>query len=973
MILKTKEKKQRAAILYPLTLAALLILYYLLYLNRCYPVNEGWHIAYADLVTKGRVPYRDFYYYMPPLDIFLNCILWKFSGGFFLVFRILRMLERLLIFLLLYHELKNLVKPLYAWFSCLIGGIFLSANVYDLMGDYNQTVELLCVLLACIMIRFVHTKNEKKKAVWMVTAGGILGLSFLHKQTLIVASGATLFLFLIFYCYTQKESFAKRFAQAFAGLLIPVSFCICYLLKNHAWKQFLEQVFFSADSKGGSLFDIIIAPLIEITKQHHLLIIACGIILYYFLTLGQNKSDKKLNIFRIFTLLIVFLEIFSLIQSNLAGTIKLLFICNYIGILIGVWLLFMFLEQRDGMKHPVIYLSIICIIFVLLEFFMYRSYSGFSYRWYTETSAFLDLEKLSNTLFMLLIFCIFFLLVQIIRKKNIPMDFLILCVCSFISSYAGLMAGKPIVPTRTMGISASIFIAVALEKTVKHNKIKNTFIMEGCLILCMMCMSQKIACAYSWWGTTEEELQEETYAINVPGLEGFRVSEEQARLFEEVVKAVNDNTVSNSTLMAFPGMTIFNLLTECDYAGFTPVYFYDVCADKYAEMDAKLYKSNPPDIVVWWDIPGCLETHEALFRNGESAGQRKIMEWFSKESEEYTLICQVSNIFVYKRNNEIPIGYTYFEYEDLLPETIYKTNAQSKKDYENYSLEGIGTLEEPFLIQSTDDLIEFRKMVNGGLDFNGKYIVQTEDIDLSSITNWIPIGKMGTGKYFCGTYDGTGHTINNLTISPNSRSGQEIMYSGFFGQLGGTVKNLGFENGYIYGDYIGGISSHPYDSPQIINCYFKGTLISNDRAGGIADNFSGGKIINCYFEGTIDAPKAYAIVSHKATAVIDSVSSGITCFNPALVTRKRNNVVLSASPDSVSVFLNQNIELFSSMGLYDLSNESYSLWQSDGTLVTFSEEMKKSQTKHYFLLKFGAVVIVLFAIVNKLLPKEKKS
>ena len=973
MIPKANANSKRLEIIYPLALAILLVMYYLLYLNRCYPVNEGWHIAYAELVMKGKIPYRDFYYYMPPLDIFWNCILWKLSGGYFLVFRIFRMLERISIFLLLYHQLKKLVKPLYAWFSCLIGGVFISANVYDLLGDYNQTVELLCVLLACTMIRFVHAETEKKKAVWMIISGSILGLAFLHKQTLIVASGVTLFLFLIFYCYIQKESFIKRFVQAFAGLLIPTSICACYLFKNHAWEQFLEQVFFSADSKGGTLFDIIIAPLIEITKQHHLLIVACGIILYYFLTLGQNKSDKKLNIFRIFTLLIVFLEIFSLTQTNLTNTLKLLFSCSYIVILIGIWLLLMFLEQRGGVRHSNIYLAIICITFVLLEFFMYRSYNGFSYRWYTETSAFQDIEKILNTLFILLVFSVFFLIVQNIRKKNIQMDFLVLFVCSFISSYAGLMTSKTLIPSFAGIISTSIFIAIALEKTVKHNKIKNTLLIECCLVLCMLCMSQKITCAYSWWGTTENELYEETYPIDVKGLEGFRVSEEQSRIFEEVVKTINDNTDTNSTLMAFPGMTIFNLLTDHDYAGFTPVYFYDVCADKYAEMDAEIYKSAPPDIVIWWDIPGCIETHEALFRNGQTSGQRKIIEWFAEESDEYTLICQVSNIFFYKLNNELPIGYTYFENKNLLPTTIYPANTQPKKDYQDYSLKGTGTSDDPFLIQSKNDLIEFREMVNSGLDFSDKYVIQTNDIDLSPISNWIPIGIMESGKYFCGTYDGRGHTINNLTISPNFEKERETMYSGFFGQLGGTVKNLGFENGYIYGDYIGGIASHPYQNPQIVNCYFKGTLVSNDRAGGIADNFSGGKIVNCYFEGTINAPTAYGIASYQASAVIDSISIGFTNFNSALVARNRNNMVLPDTSDDISDFFNQNIKLFSSLGLYDLKDESYSIWQSDGKNVVFSNKIQISHTKYYFLIKFTAVVIVLLVILKKLLPKGKIS
>lgn len=954
--------------IYPISLIILLVSYYLLYLNRCYPVNEGWHITYAKLLLSGKVPYRDFYYYMPPLDIFFNAILWKLSGGYFLVFRIFRMTERCFIFLLLYNELKRLVKPINAWFSCVVGGIFMSANVYDLLGDYNQTVELLCVMLACAMVRFAHAKTTKSKSEYMLISGGILGLAFLHKQTLIVSAGMTLFLFLIFYCYIYKESFVKCFTQALVGLIVPISICFIYLVKNSAWNQFWEQVFLSADSKGGSITDIIIAPLIEIARQYNLLILACGITSYYFLLSEKKYMNKKSSVLKAISILIVVFEIFNLCLYNITSTVNLMFHCGYVPILIGVCIILVALHKTE---NYILYLCTICGIFLMLEFFMYRSYNGFSYRWYTETSAFSDMEKLSNTLFIILILSILYLSIKNVMSQDKKINFQILCVCSFISSYAGLMTAKYIVPAMAMGISASLFIALALEKMVTHNKTKNIFLIESCLILCMMCMGQKITCAFSWWGTKEAEIYEETYPIKVKGLEGFRVSKEQSKIFEEVVKTIEDNTHDGYTLMGFPGVTIFNLLTGLDFAGFTPVYFYDVCADEYATKDAEAYENNPPNIVVWWDIPGCLETHEALFRDGQTSGQRKIIEWFAEQASKYTLICQVNNVFVYKLNDKFTVGYTYIENKNVLPpSTIYAAKSSTGNDYEDYSLEGEGTSASPYLIQSTADLVEFREMVNIGLDFGGKYVVQTNDIDLSTIPNWIPIGKMGSGKYFFGTYDGLGHTISNLTISKEP----EDAYGGLFGQLGGVVKNLGLEKGFIYGNYIGGIASHAYNNPQIINCYFKGTLESGDRAGGIADNFSGGQIINCYFEGIIKAKSAYGIVSYQADSVIDSISVGYADFNDALVSRGRNNIVLTEISDDISNFFNYNIVLFSYLGLENLNNESYYNWQLEDDCICFSSETQMSRDKYGFLFKYAITLITYLTIIlyfQKISPSTK--
>ena len=62
-----------------------------------------------------------------------------------------------------------------------------------------------------------------------------------------------------------------------------------------------------------------------------------------------------------------------------------------------------------------------------------------------------------------------------------------------------------------------------------------------------------------------------------------------------------------------------------------------------------LLAENEPDIVIWTDIPNCIELHEDVYRNGKKIGQRAIQNWFSKVKDtDYTLIGQVDNVFVYK-------------------------------------------------------------------------------------------------------------------------------------------------------------------------------------------------------------------------------------------------------------------------------------------------------------------------------------
>ena len=182
---------------------------------------------------------------------------------------------------------------------------------------------------------------------------------------------------------------------------------------------------------------------------------------------------------------------------------------------------------------------------------------------------------------------------------------------------------------------------------------------------------------------------------------------------------------------------------------------------------------------------------------------------------------------------------------------IFQTNIEK--------LSGTGTFKDPYIIQSADELCILRDAVNSGNDFYGKYVAQTADIDLSGEL-WTPIGQYGSEKYFYGSYDGRGHTLNHIKTLKSGNNG-------FFGMLGGTVANLGIESGTIRGHNCGGITSHAaVSSATIVNCYNKATVKCDSRSGGIADNFSG-SIIGCWSDCGLKGKTPGGIASYRANAI----------------------------------------------------------------------------------------------------------
>ena len=88
-----------------------------------------------------------------------------------------------------------------------------------------------------------------------------------------------------------------------------------------------------------------------------------------------------------------------------------------------------------------------------------------------------------------------------------------------------------------------------------------------------------------------------------------------------------------------------------------------------------------------------------------------------------------------------------------IPMTMYAQPTSS------FSGKGEGTSENPYVITSPNELDEIRNNLSG-------YYILGNDIDLSSISEWTPIGT--EEEPFKGTLDGQGYSINNLTITSDN-------------------------------------------------------------------------------------------------------------------------------------------------------------------------------------------------------------
>lgn len=123
-------------------------------------------------------------------------------------------------------------------------------------------------------------------------------------------------------------------------------------------------------------------------------------------------------------------------------------------------------------------------------------------------------------------------------------------------------------------------------------------------------------------------------------------------------------------------------------------------------------------------------------------------------------------------------------------------NSYAQTDYWN---EGhLGTASDPYIIDTNTDLVMLQERVNAGNESEGMYYKLTQNLDISTITNWIPIGT--DSRPFTGHFDGS-----NMEIHVNMiKDGNNAVFWVIATENGCALKNLTVSGVVNSGIYYGG-------------------------------------------------------------------------------------------------------------------------------------------------------------------------
>ena len=150
------------------------------------------------------------------------------------------------------------------------------------------------------------------------------------------------------------------------------------------------------------------------------------------------------------------------------------------------------------------------------------------------------------------------------------------------------------------------------------------------------------------------------------------------------------------------------------------------------------------------------------------------------------------------------------------------------------SYHGSGTQNDPYQISTP---IELANISGEG------YYKLMNDIDISSITPWIPIGKY---EVVTAHIDGDNHIISGLSLATTED------FQGLVSQCyNNTLKNIILSGVNVQGgNYTGALTGSMVDG-NIVNCHVYGNIVGNDSVGGLVGDAQNTTIEQCSVTGDV--------------------------------------------------------------------------------------------------------------------------
>ena len=618
----------------------------LLLVNKFFPITEGWFQDAANYINGGQAPYKDFYMFVPPGFPLITSAISSLSDNMFLAFRLVGFAERLLMLALMYRILRRLFSPMVAAVSGLTGAVVYIANIQEIFYGYYQTSLFIGLIGIWLCIRMYET-FEKSPYIYAFFFGFCAALSFMVKQTLgLLLSLAIGVMFLAAVYFIDAKKAVKVLAVVVAGCATFFAAAVIIMAFTNTLLPFVEQVFGGASSKG-SLVSVLFGFIPRILTQNSLTLAGLFLGFYAFGVIKgkcNNEETKKVCDVSQWVMLLatavwlIFILIDAFVSRSKDFSLTWEFVITLLVgfFILGLGCIFMCFKENSK-KHWVAAPLVMLVGFAFL--FWAISSNKQNLLNYSQLRDFR--QHILFAIFLSEFLASVYLLYRVaIRRDSSKAVGLIICVASWSIMYVHGFSYT--IEDHSGLLSVSLFIGYLLSASTSFKNVKQLLALVLACGIVLTVFYQRNWFTYHWWGVNMTNTSyDATETFDDPHLKGIYANKETTEPMNEIYHLVEQYKNEDSTLYSFPHIAYFNVMAELPSPTFAKTHYFDVCSDSQAESDAAVLLENPPDFIVWMEMPE--ETwviHEDAFRGGEYSGQRSIQQAYRTLTEggDYTLL-----------------------------------------------------------------------------------------------------------------------------------------------------------------------------------------------------------------------------------------------------------------------------------------------------------------------------------------------
>jgi hypothetical protein len=475
-------------------------LYFLLVFNRGISmVDEGFVLHLAQMVTRGQVPCRDFFYHAIPGTLYIHASLFSLFGEKLIMVRVYALFQAIITVWLFFRVARTFQRVPFAYFSALLA-VPWNILVFYRMAHYNvDSIFFALCTLFCIL-----GFARKKSWPWVLGAGLAAGITLICKQNI----GLLICLFAVFAtALTRDSAFSlnKRLIMVFIPMVAPLAVLLVYFVSQ------------------GALFDLYQVVVVEAiqSKQHWLV----NLILW-------------------------------------RGLQSLFFILVYFGI---IFLFSLWLKKArggSGRSREIAWVSIIIFHLVIFSFLILAGHFF---------TAIFPLLLIASAVFASWKdhqtagderYC-----------RNLTIVFVGLIYVGGLSS--GVDVTHNLLSFSPALVITGYLIQVAISRSGEKMS-RGRFRMAAAVLVFMLLVGfvypftpfGVLVFHEPWWKACKK--------VDLPRLQGIRVSEETKHEIESIYEIVNINTAPGEPILVFPIGSFYYFITERPAPFFQEFFFYEV-------------------------------------------------------------------------------------------------------------------------------------------------------------------------------------------------------------------------------------------------------------------------------------------------------------------------------------------------------------------------------------------------------------